>query len=61
MQDVERDWRKLREARGISLSELARRTGINKGHVSMIETRRMVPHPHEARAILAALDKEDAA
>ena len=47
----ERDWRAWREATGLSLPEAARRAGINKGTLSMIENRRMVPEPREATAL----------
>jgi len=49
----ERDWRALREATGLSLREVARRTGINPGVLSQIETRRMFPEPREAAALLS--------
>lgn len=55
----QRDWRKMREQRGWTLTELARRAGINKGTLSAIETRRTVPMPFEAAAILRALTEEE--
>ena len=57
----ERDWRQARLQTGLSLSELARRTGINKGTLSSIETRRIHPMPFEARLILTALAAVEAA
>jgi len=48
----------MREIRGLSLSEVARRAGIHKATLSFIETRRMVPTPAEARRILAVLDEK---
>ena len=55
---VDEDWRVMREIRGLSLSEVARRAGIHKATLSFIETRRMVPTPAEARRILAVLDEK---
>lgn len=46
--------RQVRIAAGISLNELARRTGINKGRISIIE-RGVSPSADEAAKILAAL------
>jgi transcriptional regulator with XRE-family HTH domain len=57
----DRDWRTARLEAGLSLSELSRRTGINKGTLSAIETRRTNPMPFEARLILAALSEAKAA
>lgn len=57
----DRDWRKMREQRRLSLSELSRRSGINKGTLSSIETRRTVPMPFEAAAILRVLTEEEVA
>ena len=48
----ERDWRALREASGLSLKEVARTTGIHQATLSHIETRRMLPEPREAAALL---------
>ena len=48
----ERDWRARRIAAGLSLPEAARRAGINKGVLSMIENRRMVPEPREVEALV---------
>ena len=58
-------WRSWRETiPGLSLSEVARRAGINKGRLSIIE-RGVTPEPQEAarlRAVLAAaLDGPDEA
>jgi len=41
----------------MTLTELSRRTGLNKGTLSAIETRRTVPMPFEAAAILTALSE----
>lgn len=46
--------RQLRLAAGLSLNELARRAGINKGRLSIIE-RGVPPTDEEARRLLAAL------
>lgn len=46
--------RQIRLASGLSLSEVARRAGINKGRLSIIE-RGVPPSDDEARRILAAL------
>jgi transcriptional regulator with XRE-family HTH domain len=46
--------RQVRIAAGVSLSEVARRTGINKGRLSIIE-RGVTPTADEASRILAAL------
>ena len=59
MVNDEKDWRAMREARGLSLSEVSRRTGIQKAYLSMIETHRMVAQPGEARKLLRVLDKEE--
>jgi transcriptional regulator with XRE-family HTH domain len=47
-------WRQMREARGYSIRELERRSGINRGRLSMIE-RGLAPSPDEAMAIVAVL------
>jgi len=52
--------RSLRLAAGLTLSEVARRSGINKGRLSIIE-RGVTPTDAEAAAILAALRQEPAA
>ena len=49
------DWRERREQVDLTLSELARRTGINKGELSRIERRYVVPTPHQAELILREL------
>jgi transcriptional regulator with XRE-family HTH domain len=49
--------RSLRLAAGLSIRELERRTGINRGRLSIIE-RGVVPTDAEAAAILAALRQE---
>ena len=54
---ADRDWRQMRLQRGLSLIEVARRAGLNKGTLSAIETRRTVPMPFEAAAILRALEE----
>jgi transcriptional regulator with XRE-family HTH domain len=54
-------WKSLREASGLSLREVARRTGINPGRLSSIERG---PTPEEAtklRAVLAAALTEPSA
>lgn len=52
--------RQLRIAAGISLNEVSRRTGINKGRLSIIE-RGVPPTDEEALAILNALREGRAA
>lgn len=52
--------RQVRLAAGLSLSEVARRSGINKGRLSIIE-RGVPPTPDEAARILAALQPREAA
>ncbi len=55
--------RQLRLAAGLTIRELERRTGINRGRLSIIE-RGVTPSDSEAAAILAALQatpKEGAA
>ena len=50
-------WRPLRESLGLSLREVARRTGINPGRLSIIE--RGVPaSPDEAERLRRALTAE---
>lgn len=49
--------RQVRIAAGLSLNEVSRRTGINKGRLSIIE-RGVSPSLEESRAILAALQVE---
>jgi transcriptional regulator with XRE-family HTH domain len=51
--------RKLRVAAGLTIRELERRTGINRGRLSIIE-RGVTPTDDEARAILAALQGDAA-
>ncbi len=46
--------RRMREAAGLSLRDLERRTGINRGRLSIIE-RGVVATQDETRKILAAL------
>ena len=49
-----RDYRAIRLAAGFGIRELERRTGINRGRLSMIE-RGIPPTVDEHRLILAAL------
>ena len=49
--------RQIRLAAGLSLREVARRTGVNPGRLSIIE-RGVPPTTEEAAAILAALQVE---
>ena len=49
-----RSWRQLRQARGLSLRDLEKRTGVNRGRLSVIE-RGLPPSPDEALKILTAL------
>lgn len=49
--------RGLRVERGVSIREMERRTGINRGRLSLIE-RGIEPTPDELRRYLAALEEE---
>lgn len=44
----------MREDAGVSIRELEKRSGINRGRLSIIE-RGVEPSPDELRAIMAAL------
>jgi len=48
--------RQLRLAAGLTIREMERRTGINRGRLSIIE-RGVTPTADEARAILTALQE----
>lgn len=48
-------WGPQRVALGISLNELSRRVGINKGTLSLIENGRMVPTGAEFQRVMAVL------
>ena len=48
-------WRDLRAERGLSLRELERRTGINRGDLSKIDRGRLAPTPGQAAVILEVL------
>jgi transcriptional regulator with XRE-family HTH domain len=48
--------RQLRLAAGLTIREMERRTGINRGRLSIIE-RGVTPTDDEARAILTALQE----
>lgn len=50
------EWGRLRASAGVSLRELERRTGINRGLLSMLDRGRYLPTPAETRKILAALE-----
>jgi transcriptional regulator with XRE-family HTH domain len=52
--------RQIRLAAGLSLREVERRTGINRGRLSIIE-RGVTPTPDESIRILAALQEQRAA
>jgi transcriptional regulator with XRE-family HTH domain len=52
--------RQLRLAANLTIRELERRTGINRGRLSIIE-RGVTPSDDEARAILAALRQPESA
>jgi DNA-binding transcriptional regulator YiaG len=45
-------WRSIRESTGLSIREMADRTGINRGQLSKIENGRACPTPLEAQTIL---------
>lgn len=51
-------FRQLRRATGLSIRDLATRTGINRGRLSIIE-RGVMPTPEEAARIVAALTQTD--
>lgn len=58
-QSPRQTWRQLRERRGLSIRELERRTGVNRGRLSMIE-RGLPASPDEAARIVAALAQPEA-
>lgn len=49
-------WKALREATGLSQREIARRTGINSGRLSVIE-RGLIPTEEEAATLRRVLVK----
>lgn len=52
-------YRARREAlSGLPLSEVARRAGLNKGTLSLIEQGRLIPTVDQAEAILSVLEAE---
>jgi transcriptional regulator with XRE-family HTH domain len=53
-------WGPERVRLGISLNELSRRVGINKGTLSYIEGGRMVPTAAEYQRVMAALRDAEA-
>lgn len=55
------EWGQRRAASHLSLRDLERLTGINRGYLSMLERGRYLPTPDETRRILAALDGAAAA
>lgn len=50
------DWGRLRVEADLSLRDLERLTGINRGYLSMLERGRYLPSPDETRRILNALE-----
>lgn len=48
--------RRIRESRGLALREVARRTGIAPGALSLIETGHQLPTRDQARQLARALD-----
>jgi predicted transcriptional regulator len=50
-------WGRPRGAIGLSIRELAERTGINRGEISRIERGRSCPSPDQARRLLDAFDE----
>jgi predicted transcriptional regulator len=50
------EWGQRRAASHLSLRDLERLTGINRGYLSMLERGRYLPSPDETRRILDALD-----
>lgn len=55
MADRQTQWRPRREALGLTLRELARRSGVNPGVISRIE-RGWPAGPEDARRLLVALE-----
>lgn len=52
-----RMWGPERVALGLSIRELSRLSGINRGILSMVESGRIVPSGDEYQAVMAALRK----
>ena len=52
-----RSWGPERVRLGISITELARLSGVNKGILSMVENGRMIPTGPEHDAVMDALRK----
>lgn len=53
--ETETAWQRLRVERGLSITDLAERTGIKRPYVALILSGRMVPTTEQAGAILAVL------
>jgi hypothetical protein len=51
------DWGRQRVAVNLSLRDMERLTGINRGYLSMLERGRYLPSPDEMRRIIAALEQ----
>lgn len=54
-------WSRQRIAAGLSISELAAKSGVARSVVGLIDQGRMVPSPAEAAALLRVLPAETAA
>jgi predicted transcriptional regulator len=46
------DWARRRVALGLSQRYVQEQSGISRGLISMIESGRLIPKPHEAAALL---------
>ena len=46
----------MRQERGWSQSELARRAGLNQSTLNQIESRRLLPYPSQIQKLAQALD-----
>ena len=53
------EWSKLRVERDLSVSELAKRSGVARSIVGLIDQGRLLPSPDQAAAILAVLSGPD--
>lgn len=55
------DWSRMRLAAGLSITELAKRSGLARSVVGLIDQGRLVPSPEEAMALARATQPETAA
>lgn len=54
------EWSRLRLARNLSVSELAKAAGIPRSVVGLIDQGRLMPGPKESAALLRVLTEEGA-